>query len=78
MGNFRDQAKEVFARVMEMDPSQITDETSPDNLAQWDSVAHVQLVLGLEEAFNVTISPEESIEFESFKDIIAWFEKNLS
>jgi len=78
VGNFRDQAKEVFARVMEMDPSQITDETSPDNLAQWDSVAHVQLVLGLEEAFNVTISPEESIEFESFKDIIAWFEKNLS
>jgi acyl carrier protein len=72
-----EQVKQVFARVMEVDPSQVGPATSPDNLEQWDSVAHVQLVMGLEEQFNLTISPEESIEFENVQNIVDWLEKNL-
>ncbi len=78
MADIKQQVKEVFAKVMEVDPSLINDQTSPDNLEQWDSVAHVQLVLGLEEKFNITISPEESIDFESFKNIVDWLAKNLT
>lgn len=78
MTDIREKIKEVFATVMEVDPSLINDQTSPDNLEQWDSVAHVQLVLGLEEKFNITISPEESIDFENFKNIVDWLTKNLA
>lgn len=77
MADILEQVKQVFARVMEVDPSQVGPATSPDNLEQWDSVAHVQLVMGLEEQFNLTISPEESIEFENVQNIVDWLEKNL-
>jgi acyl carrier protein len=54
---------------MEVDLSAITDATSPDTLEQWDSLAHVQLILALEKEFAVTIPPDEGVDLENFKMI---------
>jgi len=34
-------------------------DTSPDNIANWDSLQHLNLVLALEQEFNVQFTPEE-------------------
>ena len=68
----------IMAEIMEVDANDITEETSPDTLAQWDSLSHVQLVLALEKAFNIKISPEDGIEhFVSFKDIVSFLEEKI-
>lgn len=36
------------------------------NLRQWDSVAHLQLVVAIEDAFAVRLSPAEVIELKSY------------
>lgn len=33
----------------------------------WDSVGHINLIDGLEEAFEIIMEPDDIIDFESFK-----------
>lgn len=61
---------EVFAEVMNVDASAINDDTSPDTLEEWDSLSHVQLILGLEKGFGIEIAPDEGIDLENFKMVM--------
>lgn len=71
----RERVAKVMARVMEVDIDSINDETSPDNLAVWDSLSHVNLTIELEKEFDVKIPPEDGVEyFLSFKDIVTYLD----
>lgn len=50
---------ETVSRVLSVDPASITSDTSPRNTAAWDSVAHINLVLELEDVFGVRFASEE-------------------
>jgi len=67
MDDIRQRCLEVFAEALEVDPGVINDDTSPENLEEWDSLAHVQLILKLQEAFSISIPPDEGIDIERFK-----------
>ena len=58
--------KEVFKNIFQIDVSSINDETSVDTVEKWDSLKHLNLVLALEEAFNITFTEEESVEIMSY------------
>lgn len=68
----------VFAEVMGVDSSMITDKTNPDTLEGWDSLAHVQLILALEKKFSVVIHPDESVDLENFTMVIELIGKKLN
>jgi acyl carrier protein len=59
--------RQTLGAVLGLSPEQIDDDTSPDNVAAWDSVTHLNLVLALEEAFGVSFTPEETLEMTSAK-----------
>jgi len=75
LSDIREKCTKVMSKVFEVDASRINDETSPDSLPQWDSLGHVQMVLGLEKMFSIKISPEEGIDLETFKMIVDCIEK---
>lgn len=78
MNDIKERCIQIMAEVMEVDPLAINEDTNPDNLAEWDSLAHVQLVLGLEQAFNIEILPEEGIdELVNFKAIVEFVEVKM-
>ena len=64
----------VFSELMDVDPSTITRETSPETLEEWDSMAHVQLIVALEKEFSLTISPDDAVDFESVGMICDWID----
>jgi len=55
----------VFGEVLGLDPESITDETSPENTPQWDSLQAMNLVVGLEEAFDLKLSTKEIISMRT-------------
>jgi len=55
----------VFSEVLGVSPSQITDETSPDNTPQWDSMAAMNLVVAIEDEFDVRLSTAEIISMRN-------------
>jgi acyl carrier protein len=77
MSDIREKCAKVMAKVFEVDVSRINDETNPDNLPQWDSLGHVQMILELEKMFTVKISPEEGIDLESFEMVVDCIGKKL-
>ena len=78
MNDIRKRCVDIFAEIMEVNPEQINEETNPGNLSQWDSLSHVQLLVGLEKGFSIEINPEEGMDLESFKMIYEFVGKKLS
>lgn len=62
--------KQIMSQVFEVPIEEITENTSPDTVEKWDSLQHMNLILALEETFNVTFSSEEITEMLNYKLII--------
>lgn len=58
----------IFRDVLELEPDVELPELRFRHTAGWDSVAHIQLLLAIEEAFGIAISAEDAsamLDFES-------------
>lgn len=53
------QIKEVLSAVIDVPLEEIMDDASMDELEAWDSLAQMNLVIALEEEFDITIPDEE-------------------
>ena len=61
--------KELFARVLDIDKNDINDNSSPNNVALWDSFNGLMLVSELEKNFNVRFNINEVMSVKNFKDV---------
>jgi acyl carrier protein len=57
----------VFSMLFAIDPSQVNEDTSPENLEAWDSIGHMHLVQALEEEFEISFSDAQVVEMLNFK-----------
>jgi len=55
----------VFSEVLGVPPDTITDDTSPDNTPQWDSMAAMTLVVAIEDEFDVRLSTAEIVSMRN-------------
>jgi len=55
----------VFSDVLGITPDQVSDETSPDNTPQWDSMAAMTLVVAIEDEFDIRLSTAEIISMRN-------------
>ena len=55
----------IFGEVLGIDPEQITDDSSPENTPQWDSLQAMNLVVAIEEAFDLRLSTREIISMRT-------------
>lgn len=66
-----DRVRGILADVLGLDPSEVTEETSPDTVKAWDSLQHLTIVLSLEEVFEIQLDEEETLAIVSFPLIVA-------
>ena len=57
------------------DVKSIDDSMSIENVKGWDSMAHVGLILALQQEFDVSISPAEAIELTDVAAIKQFLQK---
>jgi acyl carrier protein len=62
-----DTLKQVIATMLKVDASTINADSSIDNVPNWDSLRHMNLVLALEDEFRVSIPDEDAGNITSFK-----------
>ena len=51
--------QKLVAELFRLPAEQVTPETSPDSIPEWDSLQHLNLVLLLEQEFGIQFTPEE-------------------
>ena len=56
-----------MSAVFEVSVDKIKDNASPDTIVSWDSLKHMNLIIALEEEFNVEFSDSETVELLSYK-----------
>ena len=69
MENIDERIKDVMSAVFEVEAESINEESSQDNIENWESIKTLDLIVALEEEFGVTIPLEEVGNMTNFKYI---------
>lgn len=62
--------EEIFREELEVDDLVLTDETTADDVEEWDSLSHVQLVVALEKGFNIKFTSREILSWDNVGDLV--------
>ena len=62
--------QEVFRDELEVDDWVLTEETTADDVEEWDSLSHVQLVVALEKAFGIKFTSREILSWDNVGDLV--------
>ena len=77
MATIEEQVYEIIQRKLSVNAEQITPEASFTEDLGADSLDTVELVMDLEEEFNITIPEEEQENLRTVQDAIDYLEKHL-
>ena len=69
--------QEVFRDELEVEDLVLTDETTADDVEEWDSLSHVQLVVALEKTFNIKFTSREILSWDNVGDLVDCIGKKL-
>jgi acyl carrier protein len=61
--------EDLVAAVLDVERSSLDDETSPASLDRWDSLAHVELITTVEEAYDVVLTTGEMRQVDSLGEL---------
>ncbi len=62
--------KKILSQLFQIPVESINEDTSSDTVPNWNSLAHMNLVVALEEEFGVSFSDEQMIEMLSYPLIV--------
>jgi acyl carrier protein len=63
--------KQTLSDVLKVDVSTIDETASVDTIDNWDSLNHLNLVLALEQQFNISFTEEQTVEILNYQLIKA-------
>jgi acyl carrier protein len=73
-----DRVRGIAADILEVPLAQIKADSSTTNIETWDSVHHLNLVLALEQEFNLQFEPEEIDQIGTVGQIVVVVSRKLN
>lgn len=68
------QLQEVIATTLKVSSDTVTEATTNDNLAAWDSMGHVNLMIALEQSFDIFLDVEDFPKLISVPAIVVYLQ----
>lgn len=65
-----ERVRHILGVVLEMSDQEIDEKLSAENISNWDSIRHLNLVMALEEAFGVSFTSDELGRLTSYRAIV--------
>lgn len=65
--NVDDKILDTMALLLGVPKASLNETSSVDTISQWDSVKHMELVIGLEDAFGIQFEDQEVADLLNFK-----------
>lgn len=61
--------EEVFRDVLDNDEIVLSDTTTADDIEEWDSLTHIQLIVAIEKTFNVKFTSKEILSWKNVGEL---------
>lgn len=69
--------KSIFREELELEDVELNDETTADDVEEWDSLSHVQLIVAMEKAFGIKFSSREILSWDNVGDLVDCISKKI-
>jgi acyl carrier protein len=73
-----EQVRNLASDIFGVPATQITEASSPETIEAWDSTQHLNLVLALEDTFQLQLSPEEIEQMKNVGEVVRIVERKLA
>jgi acyl carrier protein len=73
-----DRLQALFITVFDNDSIRVTPQLTADDVDEWDSLSHINLMLAIELEFGIEFDPSEIQTFANVGELIASIEKKLA
>ena len=70
--------QDIFRDVFDDEELIVADSTSSDDIEEWDSLSHIQLVVAVEKAFGLKLTSKEILSWEDVGEIAAAIHTKLA
>jgi acyl carrier protein len=60
-----DRLVDLFSRELDVDAAQLSEDSSPETVEQWDSLAAMRLVAAIEEEFSTRLTTKEIMKMRT-------------
>ena len=61
---------EIFIDVLDLDECKLTDETSANDIEEWDSLSHIQLIVAIEKAMKIKFTSLEIMKWKNVGEMV--------
>jgi len=69
--------KKILSLILEVEEEKIDYDTSADNIEDWDSLNQMNIIVALEEEFNIQFDEDESILSNSYIALLKALKKKI-
>tara|TARA_B100000579_G_C22738508_1_gene807881 strand:- start:430 stop:669 length:240 start_codon:yes stop_codon:yes gene_type:complete len=59
--------QDIFIESLSIDASSFNENIKYNEIPEWDSIGHMTLVSGLEEAFKISMETDDIVDYSSYK-----------
>ena len=59
--------QDIFIESLSIDASSFNENVKYNEIPEWDSIGHMTLVSGLEEAFKISMETDDIVDYSSYK-----------
>ncbi len=60
----------IFEDVFDIEDVELTDATSADDIEEWDSLSHIQLIVAVEKAFKTKFTSLEIMKWKNVGELV--------
>ena len=61
---------DIFVDVLDLEEVTLTDSTTADDIEEWESLTHVQLVVAIEKAFGIKFTALEIMKWKNVGELV--------
>lgn len=61
---------EIFVEVLDLDEIALTEESSANDIEEWDSLSHIQLIVAIEKVFAIKFTSLEIMKWKNVGEMV--------